>query len=426
MELPTTPFEALAYLAAQPPSTVRLGLDRVRAALAALGNPETHLPAIHVAGTNGKGSTCAIAASCLQAQGYKVGLYTSPHLELVNERIKIQGEDISDEVLGQRVLEVVRTLPSGLELTYFELGTVVALWHFARERVDLAVLETGLGGRLDATTASRPVVTVITPVSIDHTEYLGHTVRQIAGEKAGIIKPGVPLVLGAQEPSALEAIEKAAQAAGSPLRLYGRDFDFEPEGEKKAYRYRGFRTRVSGLEVGLKGAHQVHNAAVAFAALELLEDRGFPISQENARAGLRHVRWPGRLEELPGQPLVVLDGAHNPGGVDTLVKALRTEYPGRGIHLVMGVMGDKDYRTMLKSLLLAVSSAKLVPVPSTRSWDPKVALDTARSVNPRTEVVDSLAAGIAQAKALCGGNDLLLITGSLHLVGEARTLLLRG
>jgi dihydrofolate synthase/folylpolyglutamate synthase len=425
--LPTTPYEALAYLAAQPPSTIRLGLDRVRAALAALGNPETSLPALHIAGTNGKGSTCAIAASCLQAQGYRVGLYTSPHLELINERIKVQGADISDEVLGQRVLDVVNALPGGLELTYFELGTVVALAHFAKERVDIAVLETGLGGRLDATTASRPVVTAITPVSIDHTEYLGHTVRQIANEKAGIIKPGIPVVLGRQEPSALEAIEKAAQAAGSPVRLLGRDFDFEPESPtKNTFRYRGARTRVFGLEVPLKGPHQIQNAAVAFACLEWLEDRGFAITQENARAGLRQVRWPGRLEELPGDPLVVLDGAHNLGGIEALVKALKSEYPGRGIHLVLGVMGDKDYRSMLKLLLPNVSSAKLVPVPSTRSWNPQIALDTARSANPRCEVVESLSAGISQAKALCGGNDLVLISGSLHLVGEARTLLMRG
>lgn len=426
MGLPNTPYEALAYLAAQPPSNIRMGLDRVRVALAALGNPETNLPALHVAGTNGKGSTCAIAASCLQAQGYRVGLYTSPHLELVNERIKVQGVDISDEMLGQRVLEVVHALPKGFELTYFELGTIVALWHFAKERVDIAVLETGLGGRLDATTASRPVVTAITPVSIDHTDYLGHTVRQIAHEKAGIIKPGIPVVLGRQEPSALEAIEKAAQAAGSPVRMLGRDFDFEPETPKRRYRYRGARTRVFGLEVGLKGPHQVQNAAVAFACLEWIEDRGFAITQENARAGLRNVRWPGRLEEIAGEPLVVLDGAHNVGGVEVLVKALRAEYPGRGIHLVLGVMGDKDYRGMLKALLPAVSSAKLVPVPGERSWSPAAGLDAARAANPRSEVVASLSAGIAQAKALCGGNDLVLVSGSLHLVGEARTLLARG
>ena len=302
----------------------------------------------------------------------------------------------------------------------------MALWHFAKERVDIAVLETGLGGRLDATTASRPVVTAITPVSIDHTEYLGHTVRQIANEKAGIIKPGIPVVLGRQEPSALEAIEKAAQAAGSPVRVLGRDFDFEPETPKRTFRYRGARTRVFGLEVGLKGPHQVQNAAVAFACLEWIEDRGFAITQENARAGLRNVRWPGRLEELPGEPLVVLDGAHNVGGVEVLVKALRAEYPGRGIHLVMGAMGDKDYRGMLKVLLPAVSSAKLVPVPGERSWNPAAGLDAARAANPRCEVVESLSAGIAQAKALCGGNDLVLISGSLHLVGEARTLLARG
>ena len=324
--------ESLRYFEGLQPSTIRLGLDRVREALQLLKNPQTHYPAVHVAGTNGKGSTCAFAAACLRAQGYRVGLYTSPHLNRVNERIQINGEPIRDGALAEGIERLRAALPTSLDLTYFEFGTLLALHHFAEERVDVAVLETGMGGRLDATTAARAEVTAITPVSFDHQEYLGFTLAAIAAEKAGIIRPNVPVVVGPQEPEALEVIEKAAQAAGARVYRIGRDFDFEPEPAGK-YTYRGMRTRVPGLYPGLRGPHQVQNAAVALACLELLEDRGLKISRENARAGLAGTEWPGRLEEFAGSPRVVLDGAHNPQGVETLVKALDALYPLSLIHI---------------------------------------------------------------------------------------------
>ena len=266
-----TPAEGLAYLASLPPSSIKMGLDRVQLALDTLGNPQRQYPAAHVAGTNGKGSTCAFIASCL-AQKYKVGLYTSPHLIRVNERIKINGVDISDEELGRCAAQVRERLPD-LDLTYFEFGTVVAFWHFAHERVQIAVMETGLGGRLDATTACVPKVTAITPISFDHQEYLGSTLTAIATEKAGIAKPGVPLVLSKQPPEAAAVFS----ALTSPSQTFTEGVDFSGAAD---FRYRGMDLRLDGVTLPLKGPHQTQNAAVALACLELLGRDGFALRDE--------------------------------------------------------------------------------------------------------------------------------------------------
>jgi dihydrofolate synthase/folylpolyglutamate synthase len=424
--LPRTPEEAVALLASLAPAGVRMGLERIHEALRAIKNPERAYPALHVAGTNGKGSTCVFAATCLATQGYKVGLYTSPHLVRVNERIRINGVEISDALLGQRILEVVALYPQAAlsppPLTYFELGTLVALWHFAQERVDVAVLETGLGGRLDATTAARPAVTAITPISFDHMDTLGYSLAAIAQEKAGIFKPGVPAVVARQPPQVLQVLEQRAREVGAPLRLEERDFRFEPEpGEgAKTYTYRGMRTSVPKLWPGLRGAHQVQNAAVALACLELLEDRGLKISQENARAGLAATEWPGRLEDLGGSPTVLLDGAHNPGGVGALVAALDELYAGRAVHLVFGVLGDKDYREMMRRLFPRVASVDATPVRSPRSLDPVKYAEEGRSYCPQMEVHASVAEALAAARRRAGPKDLILCAGSLFLIGEVR------
>ncbi len=425
-----TQAEALVFFEGLAPSGVRLGLDRVHVALRALKNPERDFPALHVAGTNGKGSTCAFVASCLAAQGYKVGLYTSPHLERVNERIRINGEEISDALLGQRILEVLERYPEAAlvpaPLTYFEFGTIVALWHFAREKVDVAVLETGLGGRLDATTAARPVVTAITPVSFDHMDYLGHTLAAIAAEKAGVIKPGVPVVSARQPPEVLAVLERVAREQGAPFKLEGRDFRLEPEeGEvAKTFVYRGMRTAVPKLWPGLRGAHQVQNAAVALACMELLENRGLKISQENVRAGLAAAEWPGRLESFEGTPTVILDGAHNPHGVEALRRSLDELYPGRKVHLVFGVLGDKDHRPMLRTLLPRCTSAHLTPVPSPRTLAPERYADEVRALCPEVDLYGSPGEALTGARMRAEPGDLVVGAGSLFLVGVLRTLVL--
>ncbi|WP_186001903.1 MULTISPECIES: folylpolyglutamate synthase/dihydrofolate synthase family protein [Corallococcus] len=425
MDAPRTPEEALRFFQSLNPSGIKLGLERVRDALAALGHPERDFPALHVAGTNGKGSTCAFVARALEAAGHRVGLYTSPHLVRVNERIRVAGEDIPDDVFGQRILEVLERYPSARAdpMTYFEFGTVVALWHFSRERVDVAVLETGLGGRLDATSAAAPVVTCVTPVSFDHMEYLGHTLREIAGEKAGIFKPGVPVVLSRQDPEALDALLGRAEQLAVPVRLEGRDFGLAPESEGRLA-YRGPVWSLGGLTLALRGPYQHQNAAVALACLEVLHERGVAVTPEAARVGLATARWPGRLEEVADAPTVVVDGAHNPAGVAVLLEALRTLYAARPLHLVFGVVADKDRGPMLRALFPLAASVHLTPLDTPRSLAPSRYIHEAGALCSRVVAHASLEDALAGARADALGHPdgVVLATGSLFLVGAVKRL----
>ncbi|CAM4474762.1 bifunctional folylpolyglutamate synthase/dihydrofolate synthase [Corallococcus exiguus] len=423
MDAPRTPEEALRFFQALNPSGIKLGLERVRDALAALDHPERDYPALHVAGTNGKGSTCAFVARALEAAGHRVGLYTSPHLVRVNERIRVSGEDIPDEVFGQRILEVLERYPSALSdpMTYFEFGTVVALWHFSRERVDVAVLETGLGGRLDATTAANPVVTCVTPVSFDHMEYLGNTLREIAGEKAGIFKAGVPVVLSRQEPEALDALLRRAEQLAVPVQVEGRDFGIVP-GVDGTLSYRGHGWSLDGLMLALRGPYQHQNAAVALSCLESLHARGVAVTPEAAREGLATARWPGRLEEVSQDPTVVVDGAHNPAGVAVLLEALRALYSGRPLHLVFGVVADKDRGPMMRALFPLAASVHLTPLETPRSLAPERYIAEARILCSRVAAHSSLEEALAGARADAVGrpDGVVLATGSLFLVGAVK------
>lgn len=380
---------------------------------------------LHVAGTNGKGSTCAFAASCLRQAGYRVGLYTSPHLLRVNERFQVDGEEISDELLGRRILEVLERHPPALErpspLTYFELGTVVALWHFAQEKVDVAVLETGLGGRLDATAAVTPSVAAITSISLDHTEHLGHTLAAIAREKAGIMKPGVPAVSSRQDDEALRVLEATARELEVPLWLEGRDFALEPEtGGSPGLSYRGPRRTVRGLRLSLVGPHQLQNAAVALAALDQLEAQGVRLTDAHREVGLATTRWPGRVQAIAGTPTVVLDGAHNPAGASALRAALDSVYADRRVHLVFGVLADKDWRPMLRALFPRCASAHLAPVDSPRNLPPASYLEEALLLCRSTRAHLSAHAALAAALAEAGPEDLVVCAGSLYLIGQLR------
>lgn len=402
-----TPQEGLAHFASLSPSSIKMGLERVQAALTRLGNPERSFPALHVAGTNGKGSTCAIAASCLRTR-YRTGLYTSPHLIRPNERIQIDGVEIDDLTFGQRIAEVVELLGRDHELTYFEFGTIVAFWHFAVERVDVAVIETGLGGRLDATTACVPKVTCITPIDFDHMEYLGNTLEKIAAEKAGIFKPGVPIVLAKQPvPMAVDRTD-----------VWREGQDFSVTGTT----YAGPSLRLENLELHLKGAHQRQNLAVALACLEALKE--FPLTPEQLLEGVRTARWPGRLEEFPGSPLVVLDGAHNPAGVQVLIAALETEYANRPVHLVFGVFADKDSEPMMRALFPKVAALYLTPVGSPRTRDPRSYEALARTLNSQVSLYPDATSALSAAKCAAPARGVVVVAGSLFLVGQLRQALL--
>jgi len=422
---PETQAEALAFFAALPSSTIRFGLDRIQVALDALGNPEARVPALHVAGTNGKGSTCAFAERALRAQGYRTGLYTSPHLERVNERFRIRGEEISDEVFGLRLLEVIARYPALLAkpapLTYFEVGTLIAFWHFAQEKVEVAVMETGLGGRLDATTACHPWVTAVTSLSFDHTEYLGNTLREIAREKAGIFKPGVPAVVANVPDEAARALWERARDVGAPLFTEGHHFTLDADVSGR-FTYRGPHRLIPDLTLGLRGGHQRQNAAMAVAALEQLDARGLRVSDGAIREGLRTAQWPGRLEEVARHPTVLLDGAHNPGGVEALVAALDDLYPDRRVHLLFGVLADKEHLPMMQRLFPRCASLHLVPVPNPRSLPPEAYEAFARSLCPQVRTYPELPLAFEGARACAAEGELVLCAGSLYLVGAVRSL----
>ena len=405
--------EALAYFASLAPSTIRMGLERITAALDKLHHPERSFASIHVAGTNGKGSTCAVLSSCL-SQRHRVGFYSSPHLVRMNERFKVNGVDIDDETLAKRVNELVDRLGQNHELTYFEFGTALAFWHFAQEHVQIAVIETGLGGRLDATVLCAPVVTAITSISFDHMEFLGNSLPLIAQEKAGIVKHGVPLIVARQPPEVLQVFERAAGSAGVPLIVEGRDVELVGD------TFRGRTRTITDLAVPLAGAHQLQNAGLALGCLELLSERqGFSLSDDELQRGLASTSWPGRMQELDGTPPILLDGAHNPSGVEVLVDALDRLYAERPIHLVFGVFADKDSEPMMRRLFPRVSSVHLAPLHSSRSRDPKTYEGLARTLCSNVKVTDSVPTALQSAISEAGAGELVLVAGSLHLVGEA-------
>jgi len=336
---------------------IRPGLESTRALLRVLGDPQEGLAAVHIAGTNGKGSVAAMMDSVLMAAGYRTGLYTSPHLSVFNERIRVSGSVIPDGDLSRiaaRVLEAAEVVRAGggMEATFFEVATAMALLYFRQEGVEVALLETGMGGRLDATNVVRPLVSIITGVDMDHRAYLGGTIEDIATEKAGIIKEGVPVVSGALRREAARVIEKrSAELKNTPLLCPGSGFSFEA-GPSGGLDYHGPELSLEGLEVGLYGAHQKGNAALAIAGLEVLMPRFTAIDGRAIREGLGRVTWPGRFEVIQEGPDVIIDCAHNPAGAEALAEAIRGRFsPQAAITLVLGISRDKDIPGILASLL---------------------------------------------------------------------------
>ncbi len=318
--------DTLEYLYSLQSSGIKPGLRRVEALLKALDDPQKKFPSIHIAGTNGKGSTAAMTEAALIKAGFRTGLYTSPHLVRFNERIRISGRPVSDRVVAgaaSAVREALRSL-KGEEArpSFFEFTTAMAFLLFRDKKVDIAVIETGMGGRWDATNTAAPLVTIITNIEKEHTQYLGTTLAEIASEKAGIIKPGVPAVTAEEKPAALKAIKAAARKARSPLYILGRDFS-TADGGGGRLSYTGMGRSLPGLRLGLRGPFQRRNAACALAALEIFASAGFAIPDRAIRAGFGKTDWPGRVEVLSRRPLVLLDSAHNPSGAASLAGALR-------------------------------------------------------------------------------------------------------
>lgn len=401
---------------------IKFGLNRTENLLERLGNPHRQFRAIHIAGTNGKGSTAAMLSSILTSHGLRVGLYTSPHLVRFTERFRINDREASADRIF-RVFQDVMAVISGDEWpTFFEAVTAMAFHYFAQEGVDWAVVETGMGGRLDATNVIAPDVAVITNVAMDHQEFLGGSLSAIAREKAGIVKDATPVVTAARQPVVQSTLKTTCLKKRAPLFRYGIHFRSRRNGPQR-FQYHGLSHHWSDLPLGLLGEHQYTNAAMALAALEIVESRGaVRLDPQAVAQGLEQVQWPGRLEILETSPLVVLDGAHNPHGAESLRTALTTTFPYRRLHLVMGIMADKDIRGIFRRLLPLAETAVFTRPRYGRAADPETLRRLAAPLIKKIYVIPDPAEAIAQAKALASPDDAVCITGSLYFAGEVKEL----
>jgi dihydrofolate synthase/folylpolyglutamate synthase len=406
-------------------------LGRMCALMARLGNPQDAYPIIHVAGTKGKGSTSALAAAALQAAHNKTGLYTSPHLQDYSERIQVNGEPISHLRLVELVDELKPIVAQIPELTTFEITTALGFLHFARENTDAAVVEVGLGGRLDATNILTPRVSVITSLSYDHMAVLGNTLALIAAEKAGIIKPGIPVVSSPQTAEALRVLERIAAERNAPMTLIGRDVTFEAlehtlDGQTLAIHpqtslknQKSYTPNPVILRIPLLGAHQVVNAATAYAALQA---SGLNLSEEAIRAGFSAVRWPCRFEVIRREPPVVLDSAHNADSARNLRQALDDYFPGRPVWWVFSILEDKDAAGMLVELKPRLAQVIATQTDHPRVLPAQVVASLVQSAGVPVEVVKPVTAALSRALELAGGTGMVLVAGSVAFAGEVKTI----
>ncbi len=414
--------QALSYLYGLQKFGMKFGLSKTENLLQAFGRPQDQLKLIHIAGTNGKGSVAAMAASIFSQAGYRVGLYTSPHLVDFRERFQINGRLIPPGVTLDLVREVKERTNAEEPPTFFEMVTAMALIYFAREKVDLAFIEVGLGGRLDATNIIRPRVTVITTLGLEHQEYLGNTLRRIAWEKGGIIKPGIPLVSGVTQPVAREVIGQICREQGSPLFLAGRDFQTRKI-KGTQFNYTGFGKVYKGLRNKLLGPHQIRNAGLALSLVNLWPLEGKTLSEDHIREGLLRVNWPGRMEVWAEKPRIVLDGAHNPAAMKVLAETLPKALPYRRLLLVIGIMQDKDIPAILAPIVPLADRVFLTRAEYLRSAEPEKLLSFIDRDRSKCRLFSALSLAIDRAVSEAAENDLICITGSLFVVGEARAYL---
>ncbi|NDQ56885.1 MAG: bifunctional folylpolyglutamate synthase/dihydrofolate synthase [Acidipila sp.] len=394
-----------------------------------LGSPHRASPCAHIAGTNGKGSTAAFLESILRAAGFKTGLYTSPHLVRINERIRVNGEEISDEDFAAaftRVHDLIEELLASGALaahpTFFECVTAMAFEHFARLHVEFAVYEVGLGGRLDSTNIIEPVLTIITPIDFDHEDYLGHSLELIAGEKAGIIKPGA-LVVGAAQPTEVAAvIRKIAKEKNARLVLIARDYRSEilvasPGNSRAVFTKLGSDWRLE-VELPLAGRFQVQNALTAAVAARLLGELGFRMSDAAIARGIAGTRWPGRLQQVSERTSVFIDGTHNPAGARELVAFWREQFSGRRIYLVYGAMRDKAVDEIAGLLFPEVEAVIATAPRQSRAISAEVLAEMTGHHARQIDVVPIAEVALERAMELAGADDVVFATGSLYLAGD--------
>jgi len=406
------------YLSQLNSSVIRLGLAPVKKLLSSLHNPQTRYASILIGGTNGKGSIAATTAAIMQAAGYRVGLYTSPHLVDLRERIRVNGEMIAPNDLDGLIDEVRQKKDE--EITYFEFLTAVALLYFDRMQVEVAILEVGLGGRLDATNVVTPVVSVISNISLEHQEYLGKGLANIAREKGGIIPIGGVCVTAAKQKQVREILAGICRDRQAQLYRLGKDITVRRHGNG-TFSYRGIKKNYPQLASPLKGRHQVENTALALAAIELLTDKGcLPVSDDAVSRGLQATRWEGRLEVLQRAPQIILDGGHNPAGIAVLCRALREDFLYRRLIVIFGVLRDKSFTVMLKKLAPLADMMILTQPETERAVPPGELIGIAERYCEQVEVIADTRQALQRSMAVAAKEDLICVAGSLYLIGEIK------
>ncbi|EEG78168.1 bifunctional folylpolyglutamate synthase/dihydrofolate synthase [Dethiobacter alkaliphilus] len=406
------------------------GLERITELLRRLEDPQKKIRCIHIAGTNGKGSTAAFLASMLEAQGLQVGLYTSPYLEAFTNRMAINGGDIDENRLAELVTQIRRHVEEISQTeagqpTEFEVVTALAFLYFAEEQPDWVIMEVGLGGRLDATNVIEPAVSVLTNIGLEHTQVLGDTISAIAFEKAGIIKPSTPAVTAAEKEDALQVFRSVAVERGATLVEMDRDFGYEQLSaslDGQVFNYWSRQRKLDNLQISLLGPHQVRNAALAVATRELLP---VPLDTDAIYRGLAAAKWPGRLEVFSRRPLVLVDGAHNIDGIKALKSALDTILDGRPLRLVLGILGDKAVDEILSLIVPLATAGLIVTKPDNpRASNPREVAELARRyTSAPVAATDTVEEAVALGLAQTGEEEALCISGSLYTISEAREVL---
>lgn len=412
---------AVDYLYGLQRHGIKLGLETIETLLERLAHPHRRFCALHVGGTNGKGSTAAMAAAVLQSAGFRVGLYTSPHLVEFRERIRVNGAMIAEDRLAA-LTERVRDAAAGLQPTFFETTTAIAFLHFAEVGVDMAVIEVGLGGRFDATNVLMPEACAITTIGLDHQEYLGSTEEAIAFEKAGIIKRERPVILGRMSDSARAVMRRVAEDRSAPVLELGRDFSVVGKHSDR-FEYWSQGRVLRDLHCGLAGRHQLDNAACALALLEAAGGEIWERAETAIPDGLQHVQWEGRLEIIERNPAVLLDGAHNPSGAEVLaayLREFRQQHPGGRVVLVVAMMRDKDHASFIAPFEPLVSEVVVTQAALARSASTLELRRVFAGWRQPVHAVPVPAEALAEAKRRAGPDDLVCVTGSLMLVGEIK------
>ncbi len=410
--------ETYAFLCSLERFGILLGLENISSLLEKLGNPQKTFPVVHVAGTNGKGSTSSFVHSILREAGSQTALYTSPHLNDFRERIRLNGSMVCmEDVIAST--KKIRSVYDPARTTFFEFTTAVAFDCIAQAQPDLAVVEVGLGGRLDATNTVDPLVTVITDVSREHEDYLGVGIRAVATEKAGIIKPGVPLITGATRREAGEVIVETAESRGSPVKFFGKDFKGVRTGSNN-FTYKSGTLGLENLVLAMPGAYQIKNAALACAVIEELRLRGYAISEAAIRSGLSKTRFPGRFEVIRRSPDVVIDGAHTPESMRLLKSTVRQLYPGVRPLILMGILREKNYGEMVRIIAPIAREAVCVAPQGDRALDPKELADLVKQTGIPATAAPGIKEGLDILLNRAKTNDLILATGSLYMIGPVR------